>query len=150
MRRILDLVLVVVLLCAISGCATPMVVGLKKHSPQYIPSGNPNKGYIYIYRESEYFGCIRGIFVTANGERIGGLNSGTYFVHEADPGEIVISVENWLGEDPSVEINVEPGKKYYLRGAIQLGIVDASPYIERVFDNEGEKAVKSLTYATLR
>lgn len=149
MRKIAYLVMTFVLLFAISGCATPMVVGLKKGPQRYIPSGDPNKGYIYVYREGGWFGCLRGIFVTANGKRIGGLNSGTYFVYEADPGEIVISVENWLGEDPSRKINVEAGKRYYLKGSIEFGLVDASPYIERVHETEGESAIKSLTYATL-
>ena len=85
-----------VALCFIMcGCSTPMVIGLKKN-PQYVSSGNPRESIIFIYRDREYFGCARGIFVTANGKRIGGLNNGTYFVYESDPGEVVILVENWL------------------------------------------------------
>lgn len=149
MRKITYLVLTFILLSAISGCATPMVVGLRKGPQHYIPSGDPNKGLIYVYREGEYFGCLRGIYVTANGKRIGGLNSGTYFVYEADPGEVVISVENWMGKDPSRKINVEAGKKYYLKGCLKMGFWDTDPYIERVHDAEGEGAIQSLTYATL-
>ena len=133
----------------IAGCATPMVVALKKGPQQYVPSGDPNKGFIYVYREREGFGCLRGIYVTANGKRVGGVNSGTYFVYEADPGDTVISVENWLAQNPSRKIKVEAGKKYYLRGSLKFGIVDTEPHIEIVNDAEGEAAIQSLTYATM-
>jgi hypothetical protein len=144
------IMLILVLGMIASGCATPMVVGLKKSNQHYIPSGDPNKGLIYIYREGEFLGCARGLFVTANGKRIGGLNSGTYFVYEADPGEVIISVENWLGEDPSRKINVKPGEKYYLKGSIKMGFWDADPHIEIVHEQEGEATIQTLVYATLK
>lgn len=147
--RLAYLALVVVLVFSICGCATPAILGLKKGSKQYVPSGDPNKSCIYMYREGNYVGCLRGIFVTANGKRIGGLNSGSYFVYETEPGEIRISVENWLGKNPAVNVNVEAGKKYYLRGSLRMDILDCAPYIERVYEEEGEEAVRSLTYATL-
>jgi len=65
-----------------------MVANLKKHNNHYIPTSDPDKGLLYIYRESEYMGCLRGLYINANGKRIGGLNSGTYFVYESGPGEV--------------------------------------------------------------
>ena len=150
MKKIVYLVICLTLFLVISGCATPMMVGLHKNSQGYIPSANPNKGLIYIYREKEDFGCLRGIYVTADGKRIGGLNSGSYFVYEADPGDVAISVENWLSDNPTRKIHVEAGKKYYLKGSLKLGILDASPHIEIVNDAEGEASIGSLTYATLK
>ena len=144
------IILVLVLAMVVSGCATPMVIGLKKGEQHYVPSGDPNKGLLYLYREGEFFACARGIFVTANGKRIGGLNSGTYFVYEADPGDITISVENWLGTDPSRTINVKPGGKYYLKGSLKFGMWEPAPHIEIVIEQEGEAAVQSLVYATLK
>ena len=148
MRKFIGILIALVLLLTLSGCATSMVLGLKKGS--YVPSGNPNKGYIYIYRTGGYFGCLRGIFVTANGKRIGGLNSGSYFVYEADPGEITISVENWLGENPSIKIMVEAGKKYYAKGSIEFGIIDATPTIDLIGEEQGEVEIRPLTYATFK
>lgn len=150
MRRLAKLVAAFILLSILSGCATPMVVGLKKGPEHYVPSGDPNKGLIYAYRIWEYMGCLRGIYVTADGERIGALNAGTYFVYEADPGEVTISVENWMGKDPSRKINVEPGKRYYLKGSLKFGLMDVVPYIEIANDAEGEIVVQTLTYATLK
>jgi hypothetical protein len=149
MTRIKDIALIAVLVCTITGCATPMMVGLKKEPQRFSPSGDPNKGYIYVYRENNIFGCVRGIYVTANGNRIGGLNNGTYFVYEANPGDVFISVENWLGDNPSRKIHVEAGKKYYLKGSLKFGSLDVTPYIERISSEDGERAVESLAYATL-
>lgn len=132
------------------GCATPMVASLDKHQSHYIPASNLNKGLICIYRESEFMGSLRGIYINADGKRIGALNSGTYFVYEADVGEIVISVENWLGKNPSRVIKVEAGKSYYLKAGIKMGGWDAVPYINIVAKEEGEGAIQELVYATMK
>ena len=144
------IILMLVLVMAVSGCATPIFMDLKKRELHYTPSGDPNKGLIYVYRDDEFFGCARGIYVTGNDVLIGGLNSGTYFVYEADPGKIIISVQNWLGDDPSRTIDVKPGQKYYLKGSLKFGFWEPSPYIEIMYEQEGEAAIRSLTYATLK
>lgn len=140
------------LLCLflLTGCATPMVASLIKHTGHYIPTNNPNKGLIYIYRESSFIGCLRGIYINVNGKRAGALNSGTYFVYEADPGEVVVSVEDWLGKNPYRIINVEAGKTYYVKAGIKMGMWDADPFINYVAKEEGEGAVKELVYATMK
>ncbi len=150
MLKVKYLMIIAILICAVTGCATPMMVGLRKGSQHFIPSYGPNKGCIYVYRENSLLGCVRGIYVTANGKRIGGLNNGTYFACEATPGDVYISVENWLGDNPSRKIHVEAGKKYYLKGSLRFGSLDATPCIERVNNEDGEKAIESLTYATLK
>ncbi len=127
-----------------------MVANLTKHESRYVHSNNQNVGLIYIYRESELIGSLRGVYVDVNGQRRGALNSGTYFVYEAAPGKVVVSVENWLGEDPSRIIHVEAGKSYYVKGGIKMGLWDAVPYINLVAAEEGEGAVQNLIYATMK
>ena len=134
----------------LSGCATPMLASLQKHPGHYIPANDPNKGLIYIYRESAYIGTIRGIYVDINGKRAGALNSGTYFVYETGPGEIVISLENWLGKNPFRVINVESGKTYYVQGGIKMGLWDADLFIQVVDKEEGEANIQKLVYATMK
>lgn len=134
----------------LTGCATPMVASLEKHKGHYAPILNPNKALIYIYRDSSYIGSLRGLYIDGDGKRIGALNSGTYFVYETDPGERVIAVENWLGKAPYRVINVESGKRYYVKAGITMGIWDAAPFINIVVDEEGEGAISSLVYATMK
>lgn len=149
-RPVLMLLCLTIVIMFASGCATPMAIGLNRSEQRYIPSGDPNKALIYVYREREFMGCARGIFVTANGKRVGGLNNGTYFVYETDPGEVVMSVENWLGDDPSRKINAKAGERYYLKGLLKMGFWDFAPSINIVAKEEGEGAIQELTYATIR
>ena len=139
-------------LCVISvtGCATAMVANLTKHKEHYVPSGDPKAGIIYFYRESEFTGSLRTVYVNADGKRRGALNSGTYFAYETTPGEHAVTVENRLGEDPARIIQVEAGKSYYVKGGVKMGMWDAVPYINFVAREEGEGAIKSLNYATMK
>ncbi len=134
----------------LTGCATPMVANLDKHFGQYVPTNDSSKGIIYFYRESEFFGTIRGLYVDVDGKRKGALNSGTYFVYEVDPGAVIVSIENRLGSDPSRKINIEAGKTYYVKGGIKVGIMDADPYINVMAEDEGKSAVQALVYATMK
>lgn len=108
-------------------------------------------GVIYIYRERDHFGSARGIYIQGNGKRIGGVNSGTYFVFEAVPGQAVIKAENTMDPKDSVvrTISVVAGAKYYIRASLKSGLWDAQPSIEIVNPAEGEQAVLGLSYETL-
>ncbi|MBI5150901.1 MAG: DUF2846 domain-containing protein [Candidatus Omnitrophica bacterium] len=147
MTKKISLVLCLFLLC---GCATAMVANLTKHREHYVPSGDSNFGLIYFYRESEFTGSLRTVYINVDGKRRGALNSGTYFVYETTPGEHVASVENWLGEDSSRTIHVETGKNYYIKGGVKMGLWDAVPFLNFVAREEGEGAIKDLNYATMK
>ena len=132
------------------GCAAPMVTNLTKHSVGYLPPNNPNVGLIYFYRDSEFIASLRGIYIDVNGKRVGALNSGTYFVYEAAPGETVVSVENRLGKDTSRTIQVEAGQSYYVKGGLKMGLWDAVPYINLIAKEEGQGAIHDVVYATMK
>ena len=145
-----DKLKLVLCLLLFTGCATSMVASLTKHGSHYVPTNNSDIGLIYIYRESEFTGSLRGVYIDANGKRIGALNSGTYFVYETTPGETVVSVENWLGKDISRTLQVEAGKSYYVKGGVKMGLWDAVPYINLIVAEEGAGAVQNLVYATMK
>ena len=131
------------------ACSVPYFVSLKKFDTHYAAAPDPDKGLVYIYREKWLFGTVRGVYVQANGKRIGAVNSGTYFVYLADPGKNVFSVENQMGEERSRSLNVEAGKTYYLRINLTTSLLDVEPYIAVIHDAEGAGAIESLTYAIL-
>jgi hypothetical protein len=132
----------------LSGCATPMAVRLKEQG-KFTSTRDPNKGLVFIYRESSMVAVLRGIYIKANGKRVGALNSGTYFVYEASPGPVTFAAEDWIQGDRTRTIDVEPGKEYYIRGTLSLGVPDIEPRIEIVNDTEGKEAIKGLKYSTL-
>lgn len=136
----------------LTSCATPLSLHLKKVNANYEIHPEDNNGHIFIYRESEHALGARGIYITANGQRVGGVNNGTYFVYDTMPGEAEITAENLLDRNSSVKrkIMVERGNKYYIRASFKTGFWDAKPYIEIVYDKEGEQAIKSLSYEVLK
>jgi hypothetical protein len=146
-----NFLLIAVFSFILAACATPMSVPLDKQT--YAASSfaaNPQMAQIYFYREKNFQGSMRGIYITVDGQRVGGLNSGTYFVHEVLPGAHTFSVEDWLGEDPSRTITVNAGEQRYLKGSLQFGFWDAQPRIEIVANEEGQAAIQQLTYGILK
>jgi hypothetical protein len=148
-RTIISIINVLLLIVA-SGCATPLAVSMDFHEQHYSETKDTDKAIVYFYREKEFMASLRGIYVTANGSRIGALNNGTYFTYEVAPGKHIFSVEDWLGDDPTRTIDVEAGKKYYLKGSLKMGFWDAAPHLMIVHDTEGAEAVKGLKFATMK
>ncbi|MGA2400608.1 MAG: DUF2846 domain-containing protein [Syntrophobacteraceae bacterium] len=142
------LCIVMLFVSFLSGCATPMAVPLKDQG-KYASVRDPNKGLIFIYRESSTAGLLRGIYIKANGKRVGALNSGTYFVYEANPGPVTFAAEDWIHGDRTRTIDIEAGKEYYIRGTLTMGVPDAEPHIEIVNDIEGKAAIEGLKYSTI-
>jgi len=141
---------ILMIAATLTACTTPMSLPLVSHEDPYKTVRSPGKGLIYIYRERDFQWSGRGIYVLANEKRIGGLNNGTYFVYEADPGDIVIAAESTLYEEAAKRrITVIENGKYYLRGSFKERVWDGMPYIEIVNDFEGEQAVQLLHYQTL-
>lgn len=134
----------------LAGCAAPMSLSLKQHDSYQTPPDR-SKGYIFIYREKEFMASARGIYISANGKRIGGLNNGTYFVYAADSGTVEIAAENALDNADTVKrkIIVEALRKYYIRGSFKSGFWDVMPHVEIIHESEGAQAIESLSYETL-
>lgn len=147
MRSRLGLILCVFF---VTGCSIPLVANLEKHPNHYVRANNLDKAFLYIYREGELTGSVRGLYIDVNGKRVGALNSGTYFVYATTPGETTISIENRLGQPPTRTFVAEAGKNYYVKGGIKMGLWDAQPYINLIVPEEGEGAVQQLVYATMR
>lgn len=143
--------LAILALALLTGCATPVHLPLSKQEGHYSSPVSEDHGEIYVYREKELFGAARGIFVLHNGQRVGGVNSGTYFVIEAPAGRAEIAAENTQNPKDSVvrTINVAPKTKYYLRASLKAGFWDAQPFIEIMNAAEGEQAVLGLSYERL-
>lgn len=137
-------------LIALAGCTSPIVIPTTKHDGHYLPT-DAAKGAIYVYRESEFAMSGRGMYILGNGVRIGGVNDGTYFVHEVAPGEFTVSAENLMDSSATVHrtVDVQPGGRHYLRASFKDGFWDAVPYIEIIAEAEGAQAVKHLSFETM-
>ncbi|MFH2138014.1 MAG: DUF2846 domain-containing protein [Candidatus Omnitrophota bacterium] len=144
------LFMLLLLVCILSSaCSTPGTLKLYCHNrPYYLPR-TTNKGLMFIYREPTSLAKNRGIYINAGSARIGGVNNGTYFVYEADPGRVELSVENKFKKSPAYAVNIESGKYYFFRVGFSDGLWDYEPFIMRVQDAVGKIVIPSLIYATL-
>lgn len=136
----------------LSACALPGALSLEKgNAPIDISAPSP-KGFVYIYRERNFSGSARGLYIQANGVRVGGVNNGTYFIYLADPGPLTISAEDNLDSNngPKRTLNINARQRYYVRASLVAGAWDAAPHLELVESGEGEQAVQALSYETLR
>lgn len=154
MKKWTSCFIVVVLLVIIgnlSSCAHSVVLPLKEHALHYQPSENSEKGNIYFYMELSTSEAAGGIYLIVDGNRVGGVNRGTYFVYEATPGRHWIAAENYIDgvERTKRTINVAAGKDYFIRTTINAGHPDPWGDIQHVGADEGNKAIKSLKYATI-
>jgi len=133
------------------GCAAPGVLPMKEHGAHY-QTANDGKSRVYVYREKDFVGSGRGIYILADGQRIGGVNAGTYFVHVVDPGkEVTITAENSLSDADAVnrKLVTAANHSYYIRASLKTGVWDAMPYIEIVAEQEGAQAIQGLSYQTV-
>lgn len=133
-----------------ASCSMPGYLPMREHADHFRPDPSSENGHIYIYREAEHGGSFRGIYILADGKRIGGVNTGTYFVYPSKPGPVEIAAENTLDSDDMIKrvITVEQGKSYYLRANMRMGFWDGKPYVEIVNELEGSQAVAHLKYKT--
>jgi len=78
---------------------------------------------------------------------IGGLPNGSYFVYDATPGPHTFAAST---ESTSRRtINVVPGKTYYVRGEIEMGLWVGRPRLTIVDPAEGASAIQDLNRVVL-
>jgi hypothetical protein len=88
----------------------------KAFNPADAPS---DSGEVFFYRPSEMTARLISPTITANGAKLGRVSNDSYGVAVLPPGEVKLR-STWPGvpgtiRDDAVALNVEAGKKYYLR-----------------------------------
>ena len=125
-----------------AGCA-----GMQRSKDHPMPTVQPDKGLVYFYRESSFKGAAVQYDIRDNGDVIGALQSGTYFYEYATPGQHTYSSKTEVTSE--VNLNIEAGKTYYIKGSVGFGFVAARPKLEIVSDDAAaQAALAKLDYAT--
>jgi hypothetical protein len=84
---------------------------------------------LVCYREKKFVGSALHHTIYLDGEEIGDLNNGTYFIINAAPGEHKMHADE---EKDVFSFTVEAGKTYYFRTALQMGFWKGHGKIEPV------------------
>jgi hypothetical protein len=124
MSRPYKLLSVLALAALLAACATTGPVY------QEVPSIPAGKAVVYIYRPPSFFGAAISYIVYANQLPVVDLHNGGYLPYFSEPGTILFSART---EEQSVAIiAVEAGKSYYLKGAVQMGILMGRPDLQQM------------------
>lgn len=82
-------------------------------------------GTVIFFRPSKFVGAAIGFKVRENGQELGKLRNGKYFVLQVAPGVHQYEVQ---GEAKDVlTLEVEAGETYYVQGVLGVGIVAGRP-----------------------
>ena len=126
-----------------TGCATPARLGLPEDAST-TAEPTADAATLVFFWQPGLWAVARGIYIQVDGERVGGLNRGTYFVHQVRPGRIALSAEDWLRDEQTLDIDAEAGRIYYVRASIDWGVLDVVPRLELIDEARGKAKVAEL------
>ncbi len=127
-------------LVALSGCAAGHMLE-RGTSPTLAAS--PESANLVIIRDTR-LGFAIAVWNYLDEKMIGETKGGTYFVTKVKPGPhwVVASSENTL----ALRFDFEPGKTYYLRQDIWMGVWRARAGFTPLDPKEAKEAIESCTY----
>ena len=99
----------------LSGCAAG---GASFVQPEPAPV---NEGLIYVYRPPQFQGSALGVDVLADEKHFLTVDNGQFVAKTIAPGAHSFRSQS-INIDKATPIDVEPGKTYYLRFGIQVGM----------------------------
>lgn len=99
------------------------------------------KSKLYVYRPNHFVGQALKKAIWIDGLYVGQLKKHTFLMEQIEPGEHVISTESEFGNN-QILINTEPGKNYFVRQNIKMGVFVGGSSIHEVSEAEGMEAVK--------
>lgn len=144
MKKVL-LLLTCFIMLSITGCASMPKKSdytLLETAPQI--EANEQSALIYFFREKSFIGAGVSYYVNENGERIGVIRNGSYFVLNAPTGQHTYSAET--ESTVTVTINVEAGKNYYIEGGVGMGMFMGRPTLNIVTEDYAKPKLNGLDY----
>lgn len=100
------------------------------------------KGQVVFFRPMKLGGAAVSYKVRENDQELGLLSNGHYFVVPTDPGPHIYVVHSEVKDILNLE--VEPGETYYVRGSVEIGILAGRPNITPVSKEEFDKVAAKL------
>lgn len=141
MKRILIILIAIFLF---TGCATTQML-----RPETLPDFSPKKDTAILVIIRDYFiGNAIVFWNYLDTKFIGETKGNTYFVTEVTPGEhyVICSTENTA----VALLNFEPGKRYFLREGVTMGLWRArTSGFSPMTSQEATKAIEDCTYLEL-
>ena len=142
--KTLKVVAVFLLTILTIGCAASVAtVGVYEG----LTSSDKNKATIYVYREELFIGSMNQYDVLINGYLAGSLPNGSFFMMNADAGNI--SIED-AGMGKGSKITVENGNIYCMKMTLNFNVLGKSADINPVNQKQCRAEMKGLEQVRLK
>lgn len=142
MKIMKSLAILALSLVMLSGCAT---TNYAERPAQMIPEDDA--GLIYFFREKSFVGGGVSYAINENGVKLGALKNGTFFVIHATSGRHVYEAKTESGA--FVQLDVEAGRTYYVKGGVKMGVLAGRPELVQVTEAEAAGKIEKLKYTSL-
>jgi hypothetical protein len=113
-----------------------------------LPAPPQGMGQVVFFRAKSVLGTGQWFNVRENGDALGKLSNGAYFVQVATPGIHTYTATMEPEAKDKLRLEIDPGQTYFVQGTLTkglaIGFADLSPSSRDAFD----KASKSLRLAT--
>ena len=104
---------------------------------------------VYIYRGGQFMGALANYAVYVNGEKICKLSNERYIEYHAKPGTLNFMAKNGgievFKKETGLELPVEAGHKYYVRGDIKTSFTRARMELSEVTESTAKRDMAKLT-----
>lgn len=106
-------------------------------------------GTVYFLRSTGYTGSAQGFTVFIDDNVVCKLNNKRFSIHEVTAGKHIFSVQ-FAGKSSKekaerIEINIEPGKTYYIQLIFQSGLLKNNLYCQEVTESSAKTMMGKLT-----
>ncbi len=113
---------------------------------QYAKTANSNEkemATIYVVRPS-WFGSAIKFKIYQDEALVGKLGPKSYLAWNVKPGGNALSIMSKSENKAIVKINPQPGKTYYLKQKVKMGIIIARSDMELIEEQQGKEMLRKL------
>lgn len=104
---------------------------------------------VYIYRGGQFFGSAINYSIFANGEKICKLSNNRYIEYKAKPGKLSLTALRGgievFKRETGLDLEVENGKKYYVRGDQKSSITRTRLELSEVTESTAKRDMTSMS-----
>lgn len=141
MRNSIKLLTAAIGFAILTGCASVAMGPQDKDAELKTFAAPPaDQSGLYIYRDSWVGQALKKSLIV-DGELIGETAKGVYFHRFLAPGKHVISTESEFS-DNAITLVTEPGKNYYLRQYIRMGMFVGGANLKLMSEEQAQQALK--------
>ncbi len=148
---VIKMLVISLVVAGLMGCtiATPIITS---GSYEGLTNTDPDKGAIFIYRDSSFVGAANQYDVMLNGVIVGSLPNGSFFIVDADPGENKVEPRTLTEFDlgKGSVLTVEQGRSHCLKLTLNFCFSCKSADINIVDAKQCDSEIKSLEKVQLK